>query len=423
MELQERFVARPFAKGWRGLRGRLLILLLVFGAGLLAFQLGAGASDRGSIAEATIFTKIYYALGLFVLGGLDLGTPSGGPGYARTLLWIAYFAAPAVTASALIETLLYLVQPQVWVMRRLRGHVVVGGCGQLSLLFLRRLRAEQPRVPIVVVEPREDQIGLEEAVDVHRAHVLQGDITNGELLTHLRLDRAQRVVLLTGDDFVNLEAAAKIKTIAPKLSPRSIAHVSDLRFLRAIVDKPVHAETFNTHQIAASHLVQTHLLTHFDRTEPRDLVVLAGFGRFGQTVLDELQKKALGKFHTVVIADVEASLGAAVFESQIGFASGYERAVMDRDLSDPLLWRELEEKFDFGAAGPVIVLGCGDGGMNLRTALTISSRYPEATIIARSFHRSVFAEQMSLGSNVRAFSVAELVSQSMPVHWFEAPRG
>jgi Trk K+ transport system NAD-binding subunit len=273
----------------------------------------------------------------------------------------------------------------------------------------------------VVIEPREDQVALEEAVDVHRAHVVHGDVTNGELLSNLRLDRAQRVVLLTGDDFANLEAAAKIRDIAPDISKTTIAHVSDLRFLRAIATGPVHAQTFNVHQIAASHLVQEHLLAHFDRTEPLDLVVLAGFGRFGQTVLDELQKSARGKFHTVVIVDMEATRGAAVFETQIGFVDGYERVIMDRDLRDPLLWNELDDRFSL-ASQPVIVLGCGDGGVNLRTALTLSPRYPKATIIARSFQRSVFAEQMSSGSNLRAFSVAELVTQSMPREWFRVRR-
>ncbi len=405
----------------RGWRGRLLILFLVAGTGLTAFTMGAGPSERMSIPTGDLLTKIYYTLGLFVLGGMDLGTPVLGPPVARGLLWFAYFAAPAVTVSAVVEGLMLLIQPQIWWMRRLRGHVVIGGCGQLTLLFLRRLRAVQPRVPVVVIEPREDQVGLEEARDVHHVHVLNGDVTNGALLQHLRLDRAQRVVLLTGDDFANLEAAAKIRTIAPEISARTIAHVSDLRFLRAINGVHVRGETFNVHQIAASHLVATHLLAHFDRTAPRDLVVLAGFGRFGQTVLDQLQREAAGKFHTVVIIDLMAVQGAAIFDNQIGFDDGYERVIMDRDLRDPLLWRELDERFHFERCAPVIVIGCGDGGVNLRTALTMSSRYPSATMIARSFQRSLFAEQMSAGTNLTAFSVAELVSQSMPSAWFDGP--
>src|SRR5262245_50860720 len=114
MDVQQRFATKPFARGWRGIRGRLFVLILVFVSGLTAFLLGAEASDRSSIAEAGILTKIYYSLGLFVLGGMDLGTPTGGPLIARVLLWFSYFAAPAVTVSAVIEAVLYLAQPQVW---------------------------------------------------------------------------------------------------------------------------------------------------------------------------------------------------------------------------------------------------------------------------------------------------------------------
>ena len=57
-----------------------------------------GVSER-DLADAGILTRAYYTLGLFFLGGLDLGTPVGGPEAARTVLWLAYFAAPLITGS------------------------------------------------------------------------------------------------------------------------------------------------------------------------------------------------------------------------------------------------------------------------------------------------------------------------------------
>ena len=62
---------------WRG-----LILVLVFLLGLTAFCGGADVSER-DVSSTDFMTKVYYTLGLFVLGGLDLGVPTGGPVWAR----------------------------------------------------------------------------------------------------------------------------------------------------------------------------------------------------------------------------------------------------------------------------------------------------------------------------------------------------
>jgi hypothetical protein len=48
------------------------------------------------------------------------------------------------------------------------------------------------------------------------------------------------------------------------------------------------------------------LLHHFHRTEEKDVVILAGFGRFGQTILEELQLNAHKDIASVGIIDVDA---------------------------------------------------------------------------------------------------------------------
>ncbi|MEE4146628.1 MAG: hypothetical protein V2I26_17620, partial [Halieaceae bacterium] len=69
--------------------------IIIFGCAFFALVAGTGVSERPDVTEADLLTKAYYALGLFVLGGLDLGTPTSGPLYGKVLLWVAYFAAPA----------------------------------------------------------------------------------------------------------------------------------------------------------------------------------------------------------------------------------------------------------------------------------------------------------------------------------------
>lgn len=402
---------------WRILRFRATLLIGVFVVGLCAFAAGVDVSDRPGVADGPLITQAYYALGLFVLGGLDLGVPVGGPSWARLALWAAYFAAPAITASAVIEGILRAVGPRSWAIRRVRDHVVIAGAGRLSLQYLARLRERSPRRSVVIVESRSEQSGMNEARDLYGAVVMGGDVNSDALLSTLRLERARRVALLTGNDFVNLDTAAKILALAPALRGRILAHVSDLHFLRVVssthVAQSVHI--FNTHQIAAEHLVKSRLLSHFQRTDPLDTVVIAGFGRFGQTVLDELQRHARGKFDRVVLIDLDCSKKCRLFDEEVGFSEGYRRECLDGDLRDPDLWGRLGP--DCGGE-PVIVVGSGDDGTNLHTALWLKSRYPNAYVVARSFRRSAFAAELSSVAGFDVFSVAELVEQSFPEHWF-----
>jgi Trk K+ transport system NAD-binding subunit len=373
------------------------------------------------VADADFLTRAYYTIGLFVLGGLDLGVPQGGSSVGRAMLWTSYFMAPAITASAVIEGVLRAIGPRNWALRTMRHHIVIGGCGKLTMQYLRRLRENFPHKPVVIVDARSDGAHIEEAQDVYGATVVIGDIASKAQLRALRLEHADRAMLLTGDDFANLDAAATILGYAPHLAENIVAHVADLHFMR-VLDKTQlsdQVQVFNTHEIAASHLVNTRLLQHFHRTEPLDTVVIAGFGRFGQTVLDRLQTHADGKFDRVVLIDVDCQRRTLLFEEQVGFGDGYSVECADGDLRDPDLWRRLDADCRFQDGEPAFVIGSGDSGTNMHTALWLQSKYPNAYVISRSFRRSRFAEEVSKEGGFEVFSVAELVVQSFPDSWLE----
>jgi len=413
-------VDRPRRFKLRSVRWRVGLPVLAFMLGVVGLLSGVGVTER-YVVEAHVLTKIYYSLGLFLFGGMDLGTPTGGPAWGRAMLWTAYFLAPAITASAVIDAALRVLAPERR-LKRLRDHVVVAGSGQLTSLYLQRLRAADPRAPlVVVVPPGEARNELREA---YGARVVVGDVANAAVLARLGLQHARRVLLLTDDDFTNLDAATQILAEAPHLGPDVVVHVSDLRFLHSMAGTRLarRCQIFNGHQIAASHLVQTSVLDHFRRTEPRDLVILAGFGRFGETVLGELQRGAAGSFDHVVIIDVDAERRAMVFDEQIGFTNDYRRDILSGDLRDPALWRTLAEQVDLHRCEPVFVLGSGVDRTNLRTAMWLAQKYPRAFVMARSEARWSFAEEVSREAGIHTFSVAELVTQSMPVEWFESRR-
>jgi len=398
---------------------RALIFAFAFGCGLAGFWLGAGAAERPTIPDQSILSQLYYTVGLFVLGGMDLGMPTGGPAIARALLWIAYFVAPAITTSAVIEGVLRAINPDRWRLRHLRGHTIVGGAGRFAELYIGKLREFYAHRQIVVVEQRAGSARCEMLRYKYRVSVVIGDVRSQTLLASLRPEEARNVLLFTGDDFANLDAATSVLSMAPDIGKDLIVHVADLRFMRLMGHTRVaqHCTIFNTYEVAASHLVHTQLLPHFERTEFRDLLVLAGFGRLGQTILDELQRLAPDSLAEVVLIDLQASERAGVFNEQVGFSGQYEYEIIDGNVGDVRVWKQLEDKYAFASRAPVFVMGSGVEIINLRIAMWLSNRYTESLSVARMYAPSAFASEISRDASVHVFSIARLIDESMPAEW------
>lgn len=396
---------------WRG-----ALLAFVFVTGFAGFALGGVTAQRPTLADDPLTAKLYYTLGLFVLAGIDLGMPSQGPALARSLLWFAFFAAPAVTAGAVTEGVLHIFRADLWALRKTRSHVILAGCGRLSMLYLQRLKEKRPNVPVFIVEKRGDNPNIPLA-SARGAHVILGDITDDAILASLSLDRAARVMLLTGDDFANLDAATKILATSPAIARKTIVHVGDLRFARSLENTRVAKECvlFNSHQIAASHLVESVLVPHFAKTPGCDAIVLGGFGRFGQTVLGELHTRNSHCMRTVVVIDEHATRAYAEYCENAHHRETIAPELIDGNLSDPRVWARASDKC--ATHEPVFVLGSNDDGANLRTAVILSKGYPDALVVARGFGSSAFARELAKDQRFIALSVGELLADSIPDRW------
>lgn len=406
-----------FGISWRGAWLRAVAPTLVFCAGYLAFACGAAVSER-EIPEGPL-AHIYYVIGLFVLGGLDLGTPIGEPIWARWLLWAVYFAAPLVTASALLEIVWAIALPVAYRVRRLRDHTVIVGAGRLSELYLQRLLEHSPRALIVLVDKNPDNPRLQPLQTKYPMTVLLGDINQTMTLDLLRLEHARRVVLLTGNDFTNLNAASIILDHTPSLAGRVVLHVSNLRILSslnsALAERATHV--FNTHEIAARHLIQQFLLERFAQTAHPDTVVLAGFGRFGQSVLQALQELAGGRFVQLIVVDFRAQERMNAFADRVGIVGDYRQHVVSGNLLDCGVWGSLDQRCKLPQKAPLIVVGADDDMVNLEAALWLRKRYADAFVVARHFQRSSFSAQIAKSSNIVVFSIADLVTEAIPAAW------
>ncbi|MFT5483646.1 MAG: Trk K+ transport system NAD-binding subunit [Halieaceae bacterium] len=403
----------------RGSNWRSFAAIFIVICGMTGLLAGVSVSEKPDIETANLLTMAYYTMSLFVVGGVDLGIPTGGPGWGRGLLWFAYFGAPVLAAWTLLSTLLNVISPQRWQLRRARNHIIVVGANELSLSYLRVLRRHNKKVPVVLVCREIDETTRDEFVHSYNAMVVVGDVTHEYFLSKLRPQHALKIMLLGQDSLRAYEAASILTSMVPGIGERIVLHCVNLRFMRAMASTRVAKEcqTFNTYHLAAAGLVHNHLLTHFAKTEPKDAIILAGFGRFGQTVLEELQKCALDELSTVVILDTDAKRRVRVADEQMEFLGDYRRELFEGDISNPEVWEQIRNYVTLNKSDTVVVLGTGRESENLRTALWIRREFPKARIITRSTKGSRFAREVGREHDLTSVSIAELVEDNIPPDW------
>ncbi|MFT7288370.1 MAG: Trk K+ transport system NAD-binding subunit [Halieaceae bacterium] len=403
-----------FRIGWRW---NLALTFFVFA--MIGLSAGVSLTERPEIVSGSLLTKAYYSLGLFVVGGLDIGTPVGGPLPARILLWIAFFGSPLLAASTVVEAVLSTFSKRRWHLRRVKDHIVIVGAGYMTSSFLRVLRERDMHTPVIVVARSIEEVRKIELKASFGATVIVGDVTHEFLLKELRLHRARRVLLLGADDFRSFEAASKIFRMFPRMIGKVVIHCSSLRFLRATQDTQIaqNSERFNSYNLAAAGLVRNTLLAHFRQTQEQDTVILAGFGLFGQTILEELLENAPELLGTVVVMDIQANRRLHIVEEQRNLAAGYHREVFEGDISHPEVWRELTERVDLSIGSPVLIFGTGDAANNLRTALWVKKKFPNALVFSRTDDFSEFALEVGADHGLVCISITNLVEENIPKAW------
>lgn len=395
------------------------LAVLFFGLALIGLLSGVSLSERPDIVTAPFLTKAYYSLGLFVVGGLDLGTPEDGPLWGRTMLWIAYFGAPLLTASAVIDAVLTAMAKRRWQLTGIKDHIVIVGADDLTISYLRILRSKDTSTQVVVVATQIDAVRELELVESFGVTVVVGDITHEFVLKELRLRRAKRLLLLGSNDFLAFEAASKVFRLFPNMEGKTIIHCASLRFLRSMENTRIAGQSirFNSYNLAAKALVRESLLQHFVKTEEKDTVVIAGFGLFGQTILEELQKDAPDQIARVVLIDVDAHRRVKIVEEQRSLDNSYEKHVLEGDISHPDVWREVVDIFDLSIGEPVLILGTGNAANNLRTALWLKDKYANALVFSRTNDISEFALQIGSDHSIQCISITQLVEENIPLEW------
>ena len=395
-------------------------VLILFTCGFVGFLSGVEVSDRPGLPESSIFTKAYYTFGLFLLGGMDLGTPSHGPLYGKVLLWIAYFGAPILTASAVIESLVHALQPYSWRLHRIKNHIVIVGSGNLTFSFLKKIREHDSKRAVIVLAPEGDHSRLEELQSYGNIRIVVSIGDPQFLVRRLRMDRAHRILLLLDDDIANCVGATDLIENSPALVNRIILHIADLQFLHVLqtTDVALPYTSFNSYQMAAAHLARQYLIKQFNSTHYKDTLVLVGFGRFGQSILAELEQKASDAFSTVAIIDIDARRNALISDEATGKDKVYERYIIEGDIGHPEVWDQLFKDVVVADQEPVFILSTGSDEKNIGSAIRLRQRYKDALIISRSLQPSMFASKICKEHNIVSINMTELMEESIPQQWY-----
>lgn len=378
----------------------------------IAFASGVVTSERLNLGGDPWIAWIYYAGGLFVFGGLDLGIPTGGPLVGRAFLWTAYILAPTVTTTAVAEAFVKLVRPQ-WFHRRLNRHMVVVGAGQVGRLYVNAVRSLDPEGSILLAD---DSDVAEEFPDVE---TVQLAATQPPGLARLQLERARGMVVVSDDDLANLEMAWAAHSAYPNL--RIAVHVGDLALLKPVERAAVSARSpagFNTHRITTAYLYRTHLSLHFESTEYQDVVVLAGFGRFAQTILELLLAEAEAELEAVIVVDPEATARLRQFQADVG-RTGVRVLALDLDVADPATWDRVASEVVDVSATPVYVLCGSDELLNLRVALFLRRGSSDPRIFVRCFHRSPFLKTIAKQQSFELLAFETVLREALREHYHE----
>lgn len=401
---------------------RLLPALLVYGLGV--FAIWSVPTQSYPTGGPSLVEALYYGLQLFTLDGANF-YPVGGSVLGRGLMWFALFAAPAITASAVLEGFLV-------VRRALRSSesrisamaapVVVCGYGVHGRIVVEEAVALHHDV-VVVDQALADVEQL--IVGSRVVPVVAGDMTVPETLQKAGAARATHLWFCSGDPLMNLKGALIARRAVPPSRPltRALIPMVDDDGVEALLVRCMGGAGLQTfqqfggaaEQLIALNAVRTSLASfRADATASR--IVVVGLGRFGRAVLHRL------------LQDAEAEPFPGRTLLTLVDARAVPQLVGLRERAETLGW-SVEERLgidaemwamDVAAAPPHLVLMCTDSdSLNLRCAAILVPLHQTAThadpprvqVVMRMFNP--LSEGVSELDHITMHSVAQLLRQKV----------
>jgi hypothetical protein len=407
-------------------------VIMVLSISILAFRNGVNVSDRVDIPDRDLITQLYYSIGLFTLGGMDLGMPTGGPIFWQRALALMYFVAPALAAFTVIEGFWKLIWQRMAFYWPWRNHIVVAGGGRVARAVVDRCRVEFPGKQIVVVEKEVTDSQEAHFGPLKRVHLIGADLTERETHEALRIARAECLLLITDDELTNVETAVQYQEGFKRggSSLPILVRVSDLDLMEranAILGTQEWQPCVNIHQSVAQKICHDSL-EYMHEAKGKETLVFTGFGRFSRTYLRQfIALRGIDQIESMVIIDPEAEFCWQKFfhglpaeqKEQINQIPVLRKMGLQQD---PRMWHPLLD--DHGSNGEpggklVILLGTNDDQANFKAAMRVRDQKPEAYVMFRMFGASQFARQVSDEMDLTLVDIEEELHEQIRL-WVDA---
>jgi hypothetical protein len=145
----------------------------------------------------------------------------------------------------------------IMVAKTFTNHIVICGVGELGKALVKRLHADHPESKIVLVDLHPGLLA-EAGLSGEEIVCLQADMTSIETLKTANCPKARLILLTSGNDAFNLEAAYKVIQLNPQAETWVRLHHGGLAELMDLARKP-NLHFFSPYQQAAE-VIAGHLL-------------------------------------------------------------------------------------------------------------------------------------------------------------------
>ena len=377
---------------------RLLPSLLVFILALLAFNNGVYLEDKPNICTDTLFVQIYYTIGLFLLAGIDFGMPMGGSEFYRILLYISYFLAPLITVLAVIEAVLKTIGTD-YLKRPYKNHVVIVGASKQAISIIHgwsypELQTNKTdyyqagKTKIIVVEKDPNNTKLEyfrELNKKQKIEIIIGDINHSSILNRLNVKQALWCIVTTNSDILNINISLKFH------------HDFDFNveaIITLIEDNDLSVDLLNTDAISKLNVVSTHrslancfLYRYIQTFFYLENLVIFGFGRFGQNILESLSGSITFKNLIIIDPYAEKKYNNWLFKKKLydkSFNPEFKVKTYNIKQEDTQLIEIIKDEFNRAQCIHFILCAKLPDYANIKLAINLAESFKKSIIYLRS---------------------------------------